>query len=158
MEKYKISIYSEENKKGLLRHIYLRQSEETKEVLVVLVVNGKTLPHAEKLIASLSGCIVKIAGILLCENREDTNVVLGDTYHLLWGKDHITDTLCGVKLKLSAPAFYQVNHTATETLYALAKEKAQLKGDELLLDLFCGVGSIGLSMADRVKELIGVKA
>ena len=157
VEKHKISIYSEENKKGLLRHIYLRQSEETKEVLVVLVVNGSTLPEAPALISALSLCQTKVAGILLCENREDTNVVLGDTYHLLWGKDHITDTLCGVKLKLSAPAFYQVNHTATETLYALAKEKAELKGDELLLDLFCGVGSIGLSMADQVKELIGVE-
>ena len=157
VEKYKISIYSEEKKQGLLRHIYLRRSEENREVLVVLVVNGSSLPHADKLISALQEGEVKIAGILLCENKADTNVVLGDTYHLLWGKDYITDTLAGVKLKLTAPAFYQVNHTATEALYALAKEKAALTGDELLLDLFCGVGSIGLSMADRAKELIGVE-
>ena len=157
VEKHKISIYNEEQHKGLLRHIYLRKSQENGEVLLVLVVNGNAFPHAEKLVDALLQAGVKLAGVLLSENRERTNVVLGDVYHLLWGKKYIEDTLCAVKLKLSAPAFYQVNHAATEVLYGIAAQQADLKGDELLLDLYCGVGSIGLSMAHKVKELIGVE-
>ena len=157
VEKYKISIYNEEQHKGLLRHIYLRKSQENGEMLLVLVVNGSAFPHIDKLVDALLQGGVKLAGALLSENRERTNVVLGDVYHLLWGKEYIEDTLCGVKLKLTAPAFYQVNHAATEALYGIAARQADLKGDELLLDLYCGVGSIGLSMAHKVKELIGVE-
>ena len=98
-----------------------------------------------------------MVGIEINLNKKDTNVIYGDTFKVLWGRGHIYDTLCGVTLKLATPAFYQVNHKATERLYAIAKEKAELKGDELLLDLFCGVGSIGLSMADKAGEVIGVE-
>ncbi|MBO5789131.1 MAG: 23S rRNA (uracil(1939)-C(5))-methyltransferase RlmD [Clostridia bacterium] len=157
IDEYKISIYHEDTGKGLLRHIYLRRGEVTGEIMLVLVVCGNCLPHHDVLTKRLLDAGIPLVSFSLCENREDTNVVLGDTYHLLWGKPYIHDVLCGVRLKLSAPAFYQVNHDATELLYGLAADMADLKETDTLLDLYCGVGSIGLSMASRVKEVIGVE-
>ena len=98
-----------------------------------------------------------IVGILINENKENTNVVLGKKYTLLFGRDYINDTLAGVNLKITAPSFYQVNHGATELLYAKARDLAQLKKSDTLLDLFCGIGSIGLSMAKDCGELIGIE-
>ena len=96
-------------------------------------------------------------GILLNVNTADTNVICGEEYIPLWGKTTLTDTLAGVKLEIAPGAFYQVNHDAAELLYRRARELADLTGDELLLDLFCGAGSIGLSMADGVREVIGIE-
>ena len=96
-------------------------------------------------------------GILINTNRENTNVVLGDKYRTLFGRDYIYDTLADVRLKITAPSFYQVNHASAELLYAKAKELAQPTKNDTLLDLFCGAGSIGLSMADSVGELIGIE-
>ena len=98
-----------------------------------------------------------LVGIGVNYNRERTNVICGDEYQTLWGKDTITDTLAGVTLSFSAASFYQVNRDAAELLYHKAKEIADFTGEETLLDLFCGVGSIGLSMADRVKRVIGIE-
>ncbi len=152
-----LSVYDEESGKGLLRHIYLRRGEVSGEILLTLVVNGKRVDGEEELVRRLTARFPEIVGILLNINRENTNVILGKDYRLLWGKDYLTDTLAGVRLRLSAPAFYQVNHDAAELLYRKAKELAAPTGRELLLDLFCGVGSIGLSMAREVREMIGVE-
>ena len=154
---YRIPIYDEEKQTGLLRHLYLRTSADGGEILLTLVVNGGTLPHSDELIARLRASFDSLVGVVLNRNEENTNVILGDTYRLLWGRDYIEDTLCGVRLRLHPAAFYQVNHDATELLYRTAAELAELRGDELLLDLFCGVGSIGLSMAGRVRELVGIE-
>jgi 23S rRNA (uracil1939-C5)-methyltransferase len=94
---------------------------------------------------------------LLNINEEDTNVICGDKYRTLWGKDHLTDTLAGVKLNIAPASFYQVNHTAADLLYRRARELACLSGQELVLDLYCGAGSIGLSMADAAREVIGIE-
>ncbi len=156
-KKHSLSVYDEKSGEGLLRHIYLRRAEVSGEVLLTLVVNGNTLPHSDELVKTVTEKFPSVVGILLNTNRENTNVILGETYTALFGKDFITDTLAGVKLKISAPSFYQVNHGAAELLYAKAKELAELSGDELLLDLYCGAGSIGLSMASSCREVIGVE-
>lgn len=154
---YKIQAYDEKTRKGLLRHIYLRRGKVSGEILLTLVINGKKLPHSRDIVSSLRKNFPAIVGILLNINEEDTNVICGETYIPLWGKESLTDTLCGVELEIAPAAFYQVNHDATELLYARAREAAALKGDELLLDLFCGIGSIGLSMSDGVREVIGIE-
>lgn len=154
---YKISVYDEETGKGLLRHIYLRAGKVSGEILLTLVLNGKELPHSLEIVGSLIGKFPQIVGVLINVNREKTNVICGDKYIPLYGKSTLTDTLCGVELEISPAAFYQVNHDAAELLYRRAAELAALTGRELLLDLYCGAGSIGLSMAGSVREVIGVE-
>ena len=155
--KHNISVYDEASGEGLLRHIYLRRGEFSAEVLLTLVVNGNSLPHSEELVSDLTKRFPEIVGILLNVNKEDTNIILGDEFITLWGRDYILDTLGGVALKITAPSFYQVNHDAAELLYAKAKELAAPTKDDLLLDLYCGAGSIGLSMADEAGEVIGIE-
>lgn len=154
---YGIAPYDEESGAGLLRHIYLRSSQGEKEILLTFVLNGETLPHADEVIRELTARFPALVGIGININRAKTNVICGDEYRTLWGKDTITDTLAGVTLSFSPASFYQVNRDAAELLYGRAKEIADFKGDELLLDLFCGVGSIGLSMADAVGRVIGIE-
>jgi 23S rRNA (uracil1939-C5)-methyltransferase len=109
------------------------------------------------LVCELTAAFPDLVGILLNENREDTNVILSDTYRTLYGKNYITDTLAGVTLEIAASAFYQVNRRGAELLYGEAKKLAGLKKSDLLLDLYCGTGAIGLSMAKDVRELIGIE-
>ncbi len=156
-EKYDLSAYDEQSGLGLLRHIYLRRGEISGEVLLTLVINGNSLPHSDELVASLNEKFPEIVGVLLNVNREDTNIILGDEFIALSGRDYIFDTLGGVTLKITAPSFYQVNHSAAELLYAKAKELASPTKDDLVLDLYCGAGSIGLSMADEAGEVIGIE-
>ncbi len=157
LEQYAIPAYEEESGKGLVRHIYLRAGRVSGELLLTMVLNGDRLPHAEEIVADLREKFPALVGILLNVNRANTNVICGDEWHTLWGKSSMLDTLCGVELEIAPAAFYQVNHDAAELLYRRARELADLQGDELLLDLFCGAGSIGLSMADGVREVIGIE-
>ena len=152
-----ISVYDEESGSGLLRHIYLRRGEVSGEILVTVVINGKTLPSEKSLTERITEKFPSVVGVLINVNTENTNVVLGKEYRTLFGRDYIYDTLAGVRLKITASSFYQVNHAATELLYAKAKELAKPTKSDTLLDLFCGAGSIGLSMADSVGELIGIE-
>ena len=156
-KKHSLTVYNEETGDGLLRHIYLRRGEISGEILLTLVINGTALPHSEKLVALITEQFPRVVGILLNENTKSTNVILGDKFINLWGKDHISDTLSGVELKITAPSFYQVNHDAAELLYSEAKRLASLTGEELVLDLYCGAGSIGLSMARDCREVIGIE-
>lgn len=156
-EKHQISVYDEESGQGLLRHIYLRRGEVSGEVLLTLVINGHSLPHSDELCRILSAKYDQLVGILLNINKADTNIILGEEFLTLYGRDYIFDTLGGVTLKITAPSFYQVNHSAAELLYAKAKELAAPTKDDLLLDLYCGAGSIGLSMADLAGEVIGIE-
>lgn len=148
--------YEEETHTGLLRHIYCRKNTRG-QVLLTLVCNADRIPGEEKLISLLQTRHPEIIGVYLNENREKTNVICSDIYRLLYGEKTLTDTLCGVPLSLSPAAFYQVNHAAAEALYAQAARLAGFTGDESLLDLYCGVGSIGLSMAKQVRELVGIE-
>ena len=156
-EKHSLSVYDEESGAGLLRHIYLRRGEVSGEVLLTLVINGCSLPCSDELVKEITAKHPEIVGILLNENTENTNVILGEKYVTLFGRDYIFDTLAGVKLKITAPSFYQVNHDAAELLYAKAKELAKPTKNDLVLDLYCGAGSIGLSMADEAREVIGIE-
>jgi len=156
-KKHSLSVYDEERGDGLLRHIYLRRGEISGEVLLTLVINGSSLPYSDELVKEIKENYPSVVGILLNENKKNTNVILGEKYTVLYGKNYITDTLSGVELKITAPAFYQVNHDAAELLYKKAKELADLTGEELLLDLYCGAGSIGLSMAKECREVIGIE-
>ena len=156
-KEYSLSVYNEESGEGLLRHIYLRRGEISGEVLLTLVINGDSLPHSDRLVSLMTGNFPELCGILLNVNRHDTNIILGEKFITLYGRDYIFDTLGGVALKITAPSFYQVNREAAELLYAKAKELAQPTKDDLLLDLYCGAGSIGLSMADEAGEVIGIE-
>ena len=157
IKQYKIAPYDEKTHTGLLRHIYLRASKDEKEVLLTFVLNGDAMPHADEVVRDLTDRFPALVGIGINVNREKTNVICGDEFKTLWGKDGITDALAGVELSFSAASFYQVNRDAAELLYGKAKEIAEFSGDETLLDLFCGVGSIGLSMADAVREVVGIE-
>ena len=153
----KLPAYDETTKKGLVRHLYLRRGETTGEILVCLVINGKQLPHHQALVQRLTQAFPQIVGIVLNLNTKPGNTILGQKCVTLWGKDTIRDILCGVEVELSPLSFYQVNHDSAENLYGIAAEFAALTGTETLLDLFCGAGTIGLSMARRCKKLIGVE-
>lgn len=153
----RIMAYDEESREGLLRHIYLRQGKNTGEILVTLVINGKTLPAEQSLGEELIAAFPCVVGLLLNTNTENTNVVLGQDYRALTGRDFLEDELCGLRFCISPASFYQVNHDACELLYGIAAEKAGLTGEETLLDLYCGIGSIGLSMARRVRRVVGIE-
>ncbi len=152
---YGVSVYNEADGKGVLRHLYIRQSAAFSHIMVVVVINADALPHANELINSLTQ-INDVKSIQININKADTNVVLGNECKALYGEPYITDVICGVKIRISPLSFYQVNHAMAEKLYTLAKELAEPKG-KVVLDLYCGVGSIGLSMADEAKEVIGVE-
>lgn len=156
-EEFGISVYSEDCGRGLLRHIYLRKGEISGEILLTLVINGNSLPRSDELVERITTKFPDTVGILLNENTKNTNVILGDKFVTLWGRDYIYDTLAGVKLKISAPAFYQVNHGVAELIYKRARELASIEKNDTVLDLFCGAGSIGLSMARDAKRIIGIE-
>lgn len=151
-----ISIYDEQTGKGLIRHIYLRHAEKTGEIMVVLVCTRKRLPHADRLIELLSAD-PDIVSIVINVNDKNTNVILGESCFVLYGKEQICDILCSNKINISPLSFYQVNRDQAERLYEIAASFAGLTGSEILVDLYCGAGTIGLSMAKQVKQLIGVE-
>ena len=152
----RMSVYNEETGEGLLRHVYLRESSFGK-VLLTLVINGKKLPDEDGLVQAVCSAHPNVVGISLNVQTKKTNVICGEEYRSLYGERTLTDTLAGVSLKIAPDAFYQVNHEVAELLYEGARRAADLQGNEVLLDLYCGVGSIGLSMADAVKEVIGIE-
>lgn len=152
-----ISIYDEETKKGLLRHIYIRKAFKTEETMVCLVINGDSVPKADVLSERLIAVNKNICSIVLNINKKNTNVILGDKCVTVYGKDYIEDVLCSLKFHISPLSFYQVNPEGTEILYGKAKEFADLDGSQTVLDLYCGAGTIGLSMADKAKKIIGVE-
>lgn len=157
LEEYHISAYDEQTGKGKVRHLYIRYGEVSGEVMVCLVVNSERLPHAAEYVEGLLKVCPQVVSVVLNINREQNNVILGQKCITLYGKDTIEDTLCDVRFELSPLSFYQVNRQAAEKLYRLAADMAQFEGNELLIDLYCGAGTIGLSMASKVRELIGVE-
>ena len=149
--------YDEQSGKGLVRHIFLRRGAHSGQIMVCLVCTRAKLPHAEQLCTALREQFPAISTILLNVNAKNTNVILGGENHILYGPGYIEDTLCGVPVRLGPLSFYQVNTLAAERLYGVAAQYAQLTSDDALLDLYCGMGTIGLSMAERCRELIGVE-
>ena len=153
---YRISAYDETAHAGLLRHIYVRRGAVSGQILVCLVVNGRRLPHVPELIQRLK----KIPGfttLVLSVNTKKGNAVLGDEFITLYGRGYIEDTLCGLRFRLSPRSFYQVNHTQAQRLYKAAIELADISKDDLVLDLYCGVGTITLAMAGAAGKVMGVE-
>ena len=155
--RYGIEPYDETSGSGLIRHIFLRRGEHCGQIMVCLVSTGARLPHAQALCAALRTQFPDIRSILLNINSRRTNVILGQETLTLAGEPFIEDTLCGVPIRLGPLSFYQVNTPAAEQLYRTAAAFAALQPGERLLDLYCGMGTIGLSMAEQCGELIGVE-
>lgn len=156
MKKYKISAYDETTGKGLVRHVYVRVNKKG-ESLCCVVANGKQLPREPELAAYVHAAAPKTVGVVLNTNTRKCNVILGDQYRTIWGDDFLMDTLCGLTFKLSVPSFYQVNRDQAEVLYGKALEFADLTGEETVLDLYCGTGTITLCLAKQAKRAIGAE-
>ena len=150
-----ISVYDEKTGKGLLRHVYLRSADKSGEIMLCLVLCGSSLPKETDFVKAITNKSPAITSIILNENTENTNVVLGDRYRCIYGKAYIEDVLCGLKFKIAPEAFYQVNHDGAELLYGKAAELAACEGEDII-DLYCGTGTIGLSMAHRASRLLGI--
>ena len=152
--RFQVEPYNEATGRGLLRHLYVRTSCRG-ESLACLLVNGSRLPHEQELVDMLRAAAPGVCGVVLGENTRRGNAVLGDRYRTLWGRDYLTDTLCGLELRLSVPSFYQVNHDQAQRLYEKALEYAGLTGRELAVDLYCGAGTITQVLARRARHVIG---
>jgi len=153
---YRITAYDEETHKGLLRHIYVRRGAVSGQVLVCLVVNGRKLPHIEDLVKRLQA-VPGFTSLVLSVNTKRGNTILGDEFITLYGPGYIEDTLCGLSFRLSARSFYQINHHQAQRLYDAAIQQAEITKDDLVLDLYCGVGTITLAMAKAAGKVIGVE-
>ena len=156
IEKYNIPPYDEKNNTGLIRHILTRVGYTSGEVMVCLVLNGEDIPYKKELIDGLC----KIAGmksICLNVNISKTNAILGDKIIKVWGEPYITDSIGTVKYQISPLSFFQVNPLQTEKLYNIALDYAGLNGDEVVWDLYCGIGTISLFLAQQAKQVYGVE-
>lgn len=152
-----VTSYDENSGRGLLRHIYFRKGFATDELMACAVINGDSIPKADLLIDLLRKNLPNLKSVVVNINKSKTNVILGKTSKTIWGSDTISDRLLGKSFVISPNSFYQVNHSQCERLYERAKEYAGLTGSEVLLDLYCGVGTIGLTMADGAKRLVGIE-
>ena len=156
MQSCRVAGYDEKTGRGLIRHLYVR-SNAAGESLICVLVNGDKLPKEDRLVALLRDACPKCTGIVLGTNTKKGNVILGDRYRTLWGSDRLEDTLCGKTFRLSVPSFYQVNRAQAERLYAKAIEFAGLTGQETVLDLYCGAGTITLALLDHAKKVLGAE-
>lgn len=157
LNELKIPAYNEENISGIVRHIYMRIAEKTNQIMLCLVVTKPDFKNRDILIKNITEKYPQITSVVLNVNSKNTNVILGEKNILVWGKETIQDVLCGVNVTLSPHSFYQVNRDGAEKLYTIAKDLLNLNKDDILLDLYCGAGTIGLSMAEKVKSLVGVE-
>ena len=156
MEKYNIAPYDEENHAGLVRHVFTRKGFKTGEIMVCIVCNGRKLAHADELVKELCD-IAGVKSIFINVNTEKTNVILGKELIKLWGEDYITDKIGDVSYRISPLAFFQVNPVQTERLYGKALEFAGLTGGETVWDVYCGIGTISLFLAQKAKKVYGVE-
>ena len=153
---YRLAAYDENTQKGLLRHIYVRRGAVSGQVLVCLVLNGRKLPHSGELIEKLQA-VAGFATLVISVNTKPGNSILGEEFITLFGPGYIEDTLCGLTFRLSPRSFYQVNHYQAQRLYEAAITQAGITKDDLVLDLYCGVGTITLAMAKAAGKVIGVE-
>ena len=149
--------YDEKTGRGLVRHLYLRAGKGSGEVMACLVINGRELPREADFVRFLRERHPEISTVVLNRNEKNTNLVLGTEYRTLYGSGVLHDRLCGLSFDIAPAAFYQVNHDAAELLYGIAGDCAGLTGRELLLDLYCGAGTIGLSLSHRVRAVVGIE-
>ncbi len=158
-DRHGYTVYDEQSGKGLLRHLYLRYGQGTGEIMLCLVINGKGIPNESEFVNFINQKHPNIKSIYLNFNEKNTNVVLGKDYKLIFGRPYIEDALCGKRFRISPQSFYQINHDGCELLYGIARDKV-LEGESKKLsvvDLYCGIGTIGLSMADNIESLVGLE-
>lgn len=151
------SVYDERTGKGCLRHLYLRAAMAEGGVMACLVINGRRVRREDRLVELLRAKVPGLRGVVLNTNCDRTNVILGPSCRTIWGEGSLIDRLCGLRFSISPHSFYQVNRDQAEQLYAQAAQYANLTGRETLLDLYCGTGTIGLSMAAKARRVIGVE-
>lgn len=156
MRENHITAYQEETGKGLIRHVLIRVGFTTKEIMVCIVINDNQLPKSERLVEALQE-IAGMTSISISINKVNTNVILGNTVRTLWGQDYITDYIGEVKYQISPLSFYQVNPVQTQKLYQTALSFAGLNGSETVWDLYCGIGTISLFLAQKAKKVMGVE-
>ena len=156
MEQEHIEPYDEKTHTGLVRHILIRFGFTTKEIMVCFILNGKKLPKQEKFIAALTE-IPGMTSISVNRNEKDTNVIMGEKTITIWGSDYITDYIGDIRYQISPQSFYQVNPAQTKVLYEKALEYAGLTGTETVWDLYCGIGTISLFLAQKAKKVFGVE-
>ena len=154
MKQFHIEPYREEEHRGLIRHLVIRVSRKG-ESMVTVAANSHTLPHADELAALLKP--LRAVSLFLNENTARTNVILSDRYHLIYGRETLPDTLCGLKFELSPGAFFQVNPAQTEKLYETALRFAALSPSDTLCDVYCGAGTITLMMARHCRSAVGIE-
>ncbi|MGN0473147.1 MAG: 23S rRNA (uracil(1939)-C(5))-methyltransferase RlmD [Lachnospiraceae bacterium] len=156
MRANKVPAYQEESGRGLIRHVLIRAGFRTGQIMVCIVINGDRLPNEDKLVESLSA-LPNMTSVSVNINKENTNVIMGRKVRVLWGKEYIEDYIGEVKFRISPLSFYQVNPVQTEKLYRLALEYAGLTGRETVWDLYCGIGTISLFLAQRAAHVYGVE-
>ena len=156
MRECSVPAYDEKTHTGLVRHLYLRFNRAG-ETLCCLVINGRSVPQAQRLALKLRQADPGLAGLILSVNTARTNAILGREFRTLWGRDWLEEELCGLKFRLSVPSFFQVNRAQTEVLYARALALADLSGTETVLDLYCGIGTVSLFMAQKAGRVIGAE-
>lgn len=156
MKENHISAYDEESGRGLVRHVLIRVGFTTREIMVCLIINGNELPKCDELVKRLQG-MEGMTSISININKENTNVILGEKIKTIWGQDYITDYIGNVKYQISPLSFYQVNPTQTKKLYETALFYADLSGNEVVWDLYCGIGTISLFLAQKAKKVMGVE-
>jgi 23S rRNA (uracil1939-C5)-methyltransferase len=160
MKKYQILPYNEETRKGLVRHVLIRSGFTTGELMVCFIINSNTFPYSKQMITGLLELPEvgeRIRSICYSTNTRNTNVIMGDTYKVMWGEGFITDKIGEVAFHISPLSFYQINPVQTKRLYEQALAYANLQGDETVWDLYCGIGTISLFLAGKAKNVYGVE-
>ena len=157
LRKYKIQIYNEDRRKGFLRHVLIRRGIKTNQTMVVLVTTSSVFPGSKNFVKELTSQFKSIKTIVMNINTRKTSIVLGNDEKVLFGKGYIEDELCGLKFKISPKSFYQINRDQCEVLYHKALSLLNLKGDETVIDTYCGIGTIGMVASKKAKQVIGVE-
>ena len=157
LRSFKLRAYNEDARTGLVRHILLRRGVETGEMMAVLVLSSPVLPSSNAIARAIRERVPALTTLITDVNARSTSAVLGGNFKTLYGPGYIRDRLCGLEFRISPGAFYQVNHAQTERLYALARDAAALTGRETLIDAYCGVGTIGLTMAKSCRSVLGIE-
>ena len=157
LNKYDLSAYDEQTQKGLIRHLMVRRGYYSHEAMVAIVTNGKSFPHGDKIANEIIESMPDVKSVIQNVNNRNTNVILGNQDIVLAGASTITDTLNGLKFKISAHSFYQVNPQQTEVLYNETIKQAGLTGNETVIDAYCGIGTISLNLAKHARKVYGVE-
>ncbi|MFD2706863.1 23S rRNA (uracil(1939)-C(5))-methyltransferase RlmD [Salibacterium lacus] len=157
-DQHNIKAYDEENARGTLRHVVTRQAHTTGELMIVLVTNGPDLPHKKDIVRDITEAMPNVTSIMQNINTKRTNAIYGEKTTLIWGNEHIYDTIGGISFAISARSFYQVNPEQTKALYDKALEYADLRGNETVIDAYCGIGTISLFLARKARHVYGVES